>query len=217
MTTWYAQGVVAAPTRSDLSPDTPGYDNGGLFGPRFANLGGDPFIIAFSVTTPTPCNCSGSSGGINTTADTPPVLDAVLTINGVSFDLAPPATGVNHNIIYASWYGGDAPSIYFINTLTTPFGPPTFGEFIASSRLGVDGFNAYGTGVGFADLSANKFDFPTNMNLQVNSISPMPVPMPSLGAGWPGLILALALGLWLWRKRQITARPRADRLTACRA
>ena len=207
---FFAQGKIMPPTGPDLSPDTAGYDNGGLFGPRFTNLSGDPFIITFSVTTPTPCNCSGGSGGINPTPPSP-VLDALLTINGISFDLAPPPSGIDHNIIASLWNGGLHPAIQFTNTLTTPFGPPTFGEFIAQSRLAVTGFDAYGTGVGFADLSANKFDFPTNLSLQVNSISTMPVPMSDIGAGLPGAILALgALAWWLWRRYAPTARGSLD-------
>jgi hypothetical protein len=46
--TWYAQGVVAAPAGADNSPATYGYDNGGFFGPQFANLGGDAFTVRWT-------------------------------------------------------------------------------------------------------------------------------------------------------------------------
>src|SRR6516165_6286607 len=55
--TLYVQGFINAPTGPDSSPSVYGYDNGGFFGPPFANLGGLPFTVTW---TGTDGDCFGS-------------------------------------------------------------------------------------------------------------------------------------------------------------
>jgi hypothetical protein len=113
--TFTVQGYVANPTGPDSSPSTNGYDNGGFFGPQFANLGGLPFTVTW---TGTDCNCYG--GLINVTAS--PLTGATLTINGATVNLLPFGTS---NIFEAEWFS-NVLQVETTSSVTTTLPYPPF-------------------------------------------------------------------------------------------
>src|SRR5437764_13004252 len=79
--TFVVQGYVANPTGPDTGPGVfgtglYGYDNGGYFGPQFANLGGLPFTVTWTGTGL--CNCYG--GPIVSGNPPSPITGATLTV-----------------------------------------------------------------------------------------------------------------------------------------
>ena len=71
-------GIIAPAIIGPSYTTTYGIDFGGFFGPAGGNLAGDPFTVVW--TGANDCNCAGTANSFN------PVIDAVLTINGHSYD-----------------------------------------------------------------------------------------------------------------------------------
>src|SRR5689334_14805013 len=82
--TFVVQGYVANPTGPDSNPSVYGYDNGGFFGPQFANLGGLPFTVTW---TGTDCECYFPIVPPLPSSPVSPITGATLTINGQALNL----------------------------------------------------------------------------------------------------------------------------------
>jgi hypothetical protein len=82
---------IIAPGDDPLHPEA-AIDYAGAFGPIGANLAGDAYTVTWTTVDTTNCQCSFLEGG--SLSGTPnPVLDAVLTINGHSFDFGAGVSG----------------------------------------------------------------------------------------------------------------------------
>lgn len=163
-------GVVAPVVPQ--SPNGPyGFDYGGYFGPAGASLAGDPFTVVWTVID---CKCSGSTS-FN------PIIDAVLTINGMSYDFGAGAGPGNDSRSDLPEYQvvvdiSRPPSHISLTTHDYIFGP-------LQNNPSLDGgFYLHNGTQAFLILDP-----------------PAPAPGPIAGAGLPGVILA-AGALWLKRK-----------------
>jgi hypothetical protein len=164
-----------------------GYDFGGYFGPAGASIAGDPFTVTW---TGIDCNCAG-------TASFNPVIDAVLTINGHSFDLGAGGPGLSaYNDFYDNLHQVE------IGTLQTQNGGLSYLPLIQGSmttEYAGYGNQPYGTpghdGVFYLHLSDDSSQW-TQAFLTIDA-----VPAPVIGAGLPGLLAALlAMLAALFRK-----------------
>jgi hypothetical protein len=159
-------GVVAPAVV--FAGNTYGVDGGGYFGPAGASLVGDPFTVTWTGFN---CNCGGTST-FN------PVLDATLTINGITFDFGPGLGPYNdfgdglHQVVVA-------PGNVQLTTRYAQWGGPS----------GQDG-------VFYIQQCCV-----ANTQAFLTILFP-PVPGPVVGAGLPGLILASGGLLGWWRRRR---------------
>jgi hypothetical protein len=187
MTIWYSQGFVTAPLGPDNGPDALGYDNGGFFGPAFANLAGEPFLATW---TGVDCNCFVGLGN----PPQGPVSGAILTINGISLDL-----NAQHNIGLSAWL--DQPQGLLLKTLWQQLGFPAGVFYGTQYTLATGQLYANGQGTGVAYLLDINHKFPTNLQLTVSHIGPTAVPLPAMDSGLPGLLALTLIGCWLWWRR----------------
>jgi hypothetical protein len=211
MTTLYVQGTVNAPTGPDSSSGVYGYDNGGFFGPAYANLGGVPFTVTW---TGTDCNCYGGPG-VPSSLGGPisPIPDAVLTINGISVDI-----NAFNNIWEGEWLD-HTPYYPFIQIQTTgqsePF--PPWSPILPSSQYSLTTNQLYadGEGGGVFYLQDSNHSFETNAYLTVSHMGPALVPGPVIGTGLPALALfAVILIHRLFASRRLSSRQPASAAAA---
>lgn len=163
MTTFYIQGYVAAGT----------IDVGGYFGLPHASIGNLPFTVTWNGVD---CNCYDN-----------PITGAVMTVNGVSFDIA------QQGILRSEWIDAGPP-------LDLPAGDiqvfTSLGSILSTSTL--DGVGLHGGGFfrlegsGLGDTTADLAIYHAGLQL---------VPAPVVAAGLPGLVAGLVLAL-LWRRNR---------------
>ena len=174
-----------APTGPDTSASVYGYDNGGFFGPAFANLGGAPFTITW---TGTDCNCYGGPimGAPNV------ISGATLTINGITIDLA-----AFNNIWQSEWLDHADGSNTFIQMETTfqslPF--PPWSQILPSSQYSLTTefamFHGIPSGDGVFYLQDSNHSFQTSAFLTMGV--GLGVPAPIVGTGPAAILLAASL------------------------
>ncbi len=170
------RGTIVAPNGPDLTPNTSGYDNAGLFGPAFANLGGEHYTITWTLGTPFWYGTQGY------------VTGAALTINGHSYDMAAVPPGEQIETEGGPQYGLDGQGhlafASFNSALSTlPVGAPNF--------AGPDGRDSYRieirpdyrpiSNIGQATLQVYGHTWETVVNFAV--------PAPELGSGIVGLLM----------------------------
>ncbi len=184
------QGTIVAPVGPDLRPDTSGYDNAGLFGPAFANLGGDHYTLKLTLGP-----LVGPYYGL--------VQDVTLTINGFTYDFAvvPPGDQISAHGQYGVDTHGNLNYASFSSFLSTPpIGAPNF----AGPTLLADYFirilpGADPTNIGQATLAVRGHPYETVVNFAI--------PNPELGSGIVGLLtLALIIGAIVprqWRQQRL--------------
>jgi hypothetical protein len=183
-------GVIAPAIIGSAYTNTYGIDFGGFFGPAGGNLAGDPFTV---IWTGIDCNCAG-------TASFNPVIDAVLTINGHSYD-----------------FGSGLPELSAYNDFYDDAHQVTIGHLESSNgglsyRPVIDGsLTTWFAGSGATQDGVPGRDGGFYLNLDSNAAhdtqafltiaEPLAVPAPIAGAGIPGLVLAFGCLLAAWRRR----------------
>ncbi len=177
------RGTIVAPNGPDLTPNTPGYDNAGLFGPAFTNLGDVPYTLAWTLAPPIAVQYGN-------------VLDVALTIHGFTYNMGavPPGDQIGirsqygidafGNLSYASFHS-------FLSTL--PVGAPNFAGSAPLASYDIDILSRPLTNIGQATLEISGHPYMTVVNFSV--------PAPELGCGMVGLltIVLLMTGLGLHR------------------
>ncbi len=174
------EGTIVSPLGPDLRPDTQGYDNAGLFGPAFANLGGEHFTLTWTLGP-----LAGPSYGW--------VQDVALTINGFTYDFGavPPGDQVSAGGQYGIDAHGNLVYASFSSLLSTlPTGAPNFAgpSLLASYEIHtlmppyqpVEDF-------GHAILAVRGHPWETVVNFAV--------PNPELGSGIVGLLMLASVSL----------------------
>ncbi len=174
----------------DLRPDTSGYDNAGLFGPAFANLGGDHYTLTWTLGP-----IVAPQYGL--------VQDVILTINGFTYDMA--AVPLGDQISASGQYGvdthGNLNYATFSSMLSTPpIGAPNFAgpTLLADYSIRILPGLADPTNIGQATLAIRGHPYETTINFAI--------PNPELGSGIVGLLtLALIIGAVAprqWRRQR---------------
>jgi hypothetical protein len=184
-------GVIAPAIIGPSYDSTYGIDFGGFFGPAGGNLAGDPFTV---VWTGIDCNCAG-------TASFNPVIDAVLTINGHSYDFGsglPALWGAND-------FYDDAHQVFIDHGSLTTW-HAGFGA--------TQGFEPGRDGSVYLHLGSNTANW-TQAYLTI--AAPAAVPGPIVGAGLPGLMAVFLLWV-IYRRRSSSSHSiaRDSVLCACR-
>ncbi len=168
------RGTVVDPSGPNLTPNTSGFDNAGLFGPAFTNLGDVPYTITWTLGQPSPIGHIGD------------ILDVALTIHGFTYDMGavPPGDQIGIRSQYGLDAGGNLAYASFHSFLSTlPVGAPNFAgpSFLASYDIDIlPGFRPI-TDIGQATLAVRGHPYETVVNFSV--------PAPELGSGIVGLLI----------------------------
>ncbi len=178
-------GTIVTPSGPDLTPNTSGYDNAGLFGPAFTNLGDVPYTITWTLGPPSPIGHIGD------------ILDVALTIHGFTYNMGavPPGDQIGIRSQYGLNAFGNLSYAGFHSELSTlPVGAPNFAgpSFLASYDIDIRQVFPPITNIGQATLAVRGHPYETVVDFAV--------PNPELGSGIVGLLtIVLMIGLGLYR------------------